>query len=152
MSTSSDPTPRALVTSPSPPLIPVRIARAPTSANLTGNSPTFSDSAGRVFVGGSGSATAGTWFGAIGHAALFALALGDDEVAEISLRGHTLDLRENAGAYQASDALLHYWRLGEDPNAVGYDSGSASTPIDLDDASGYMDSADIVADAPLLLP
>jgi hypothetical protein len=128
------------------------MTRAPTSANLTGNAPTFADSAGRVFIGGSGSATAGTWFGAIGHTAFFALALGDDEVAEISLRGHTLDLRENAGAYQASDALLHYWRLGEDPNAVGYDSGSAATPIDLDDATGYIDGSDIVADAPVLLP
>jgi hypothetical protein len=109
----------------------------------------FSDSAGRVFVGGGGSAT-GTWHGAIGHVAFFGVALGDDEVSEISLRGHTLDLRENAGAYQASAALLHYWRLGEDPNAVGYDSGSAAMPIDLDDASGYIDASDIVADAPVL--
>ncbi len=124
--------------------------RAPSSANLTGNPAVFADSAGRVFVGGSGAGT-GTWLGAIGHVAYFGLALGDDEVAEIYVRGHALDLRANAGTYQASDALLHYWRLGEDPNAVGYDSGAASTPIDLDDASGYIDAADIVADAPVLL-
>jgi hypothetical protein len=125
--------------------------RAPSSATLTGAANTFADSAGRVFLGASGSSGAGTWLGAIGHAAFFALALGDDEVAEIHQRGHTLDLRQNAGAYQANGALLHYWRLGEDANAVGYDSGSAATPIDLDDAAGYIDSADIVADAPILL-
>jgi hypothetical protein len=125
--------------------------RAPSSATLTGNPATFSDSAGRVFVGGSGSGSTGTWFGAIGHVGFFGLALGDDEVAEISLHGHALDLRQNSGAYQASEALLHYWRLGEDPNAVGYDSGSAPQPIDLDDASGYVDGADIVADAPAAL-
>ena len=128
------------------------LTRAPTSANLTGNAATFSDTSGRVFVGGSGSGGTATWLGAIGHVALFGAALGDDEINEISVRGHTLDLRENAGAYQGSAALLHYWRLGEDPNAVGYDSGSAATPIDLDDASGYIDAADIVADAPVLLP
>ena len=127
------------------------VVRAPTSATLSGAAPTFADSAGRVFVGGGDAAGIGTWLGAIGHAAVFGVALGDDEVAEISQRGHALDLREDSGAYQASGALLHYWRLGEDPNAVGYDSGSASTPIDLDDASGYMDGADIVADAPASL-
>lgn len=129
-------------------------ARAPSSANLTGNPAVFGDSAGRVFVGGSGNTTGttGTWLGAIGHVAFFGLALGDDEIAEIFVRGHALDLRSNAGAYQASDALLHYWRLGEDPNAVGYDSGSAATPIDLDDPSGYVDAGDILADAPVLLP
>ncbi len=127
------------------------MTRAPTSANLTGNAPVFTDSAGRVFVGG-GSGASGTWFGAIGHVALFGAALGDDEIDEISLRGHTLDLHENSGAYQASDALLHYWRLGEDPSAVGYDSGLATVPIDLDDPAGYIDAADIVADAPVLLP
>ncbi|MEX2205606.1 MAG: LamG-like jellyroll fold domain-containing protein [Myxococcota bacterium] len=128
--------------------------RAPSSANLTGNPAVFGDSAGHVFVGSSGSSTGttGTWHGAIGHVAFFGLALGDDEVAEIFLRGHTLDLRLDAGAYQSGDALLHYWRLGEDPNAVGYDSGSAPTPIDLDDPSGQIDAGDIVADAPVLLP
>jgi len=130
------------------------LTRAPSSANLTGNPPVFGDSAGRVFVGGSGNTTGttGTWLGAIGHVAFFGLALGDDEIAEIFVRGHALDLRTNAGAYQASDALLHYWRLGEDPNAVGYDSGPAATPIDLDDPSGSVDAGDIVADAPVLLP
>ena len=113
----------------------------------------FSDSAGRMFVGSSGNTTGtpGTWLGEIGHVAFFGAALGDDEVTEIYERGHTLDLRANAGAYQASDALLHYWRLGEDPNAVGYDSGPAAAPIDLDDPAGYVDAADIVADAPVLL-
>jgi len=126
------------------------MTRAPSSASLIGNPPVFSDSAGRVFVGASGGTT-GTWLGAIGHVAFFGAALGDDEVNEIYMRGHTLDLRANAGAYQASDALLHYWRLGENPNAVGYDSGPAAAPIDLDDPAGYIDAADIVADAPVLL-
>jgi hypothetical protein len=130
------------------------MTRAPSSANLTGSPAVFSDSAGRVLVGGTGSTSGatGTWHGAIGHVAFFGVALGDDEVAEIFVRGHALDLRGNAGAYQASEALLHYWRLGEDPNAVGYDSGPATTPIDLDDPSGYIDAGDIVADAPVLLP
>ena len=127
------------------------MVRAPASAVLTGNSATFSDSAGRVFVGG-GTGSAGTWFGAIGHAAIWNVALGDDEIAELSLRGHSLDLRGNLGAYLAKDALLHYWRLGEDPTAVGFDYGAAAVPIDLDDPAGNVDAADIVPDAPVLLP
>ncbi len=125
--------------------------RAPASAVLTGNAATFSDSAGRIFIGASSTGSVATWFGAIGHAALWNVALGDDEIAEISLRGHSLDLRENQGAYLAKDALLHYWRLGEDPTAVGFDYGAAAVPIDLDDPAGNVDAADIVPDAPVLL-
>jgi hypothetical protein len=128
------------------------MARAPASANLTGSPATFSDSAGRVFVGGGATAAAGTFWGAIGQVAIWNVALGDDEIGEISQRGHSLDLRENLGAYQAKDALLHYWRLGENPNAVGFDYGPAAVPIDLDDAAGNVDAADIVPDAPVLLP
>ena len=80
------------------------------------------------------------------------MALGDDEIDEISLGGHALDLRADDGAYLASDALLHYWRLGEDPAAVGFDYGPAAISIDLDDPAGNVDAADIVPDAPVLLP
>jgi hypothetical protein len=135
-----------------PSLLVDGLTRAPTSANLTGHPAVLTDSAGRVFVGGSASGTTGTWFGAIGHIALFGAALGDDEIHEISVRGHTLDLHENAGAYQSSDALLHYWRLGDDPSFVGYDSGTADVAVDLDDPTGSIDVADVVADAPVLLP
>lgn len=125
--------------------------RAPDLAELTGHPPTFSDSAGRIVVGSDGSGTLTTWRGAIGHIGLWNVALGDDEIDEIALRGHTLDLRENAGAYQGMDALLHYWRLGEDVNAVGLDSGSATVPIDLDDPAGGVDASDVVLDAPALV-
>jgi hypothetical protein len=128
--------------------------RAPSSANLTGHPPVFGDSAGRVFVGGTGAAAAGTgtWHGAIGHVAFFGVALGEDEIDELAARGHTLDLHQNSGAYHSSYALLHYWRLGEDPSAVGFDTGTADAAIDLDDPAGNMDAADVLLDAPALLP
>ncbi len=124
----------------------------PASSEFTGHAPVFSDSAGRILIGSTGDAGVGTWYGAIGHVALFDVALGDDEIDELWLRGHSLDLRANLGAYQSTDALLHYWRLGDEPSAVGADFGLASLPIDLDDPAGGIDAADIILDAPALLP
>ena len=137
---------------PTPVLFVDGALQTPANANLTGNPPTFSDSAGRLFVGGGGSDSTGTWWGAIGHAAIWSEALADDEVDEIVARGHALDLRENLGAYQAKDALLHYWRPGESTSAVGFDFGRTSVPIDLDDAAGNVDATDIVADGPTPVP
>jgi hypothetical protein len=89
---------------------------------------------------------AAPWLGRLGHAAVFASALGAGEVAEISLYGHELDLRGDLGAYRSSDALAHYWRLGDDASAVGVDSGSAA--LDLDDPYGNVDGSDVVRDGP----
>jgi hypothetical protein len=89
---------------------------------------------------------AAPWLGRLGHAALFSTALAASEVAEISLYGHELDLRGDLGGYQSSSALTHYWRLGDDPDAVGFDSGSA--PLSLDDPYGNVDGSDVVPDGP----
>jgi hypothetical protein len=89
---------------------------------------------------------AAPWLGRLGHAAIWSAALGAQEIAEISLLGHTLDLRVATGDYQAAAALAHYWRLGSDQAAVGFDYGLL--PLDLDDAGGNLDVADVVGDAP----
>lgn len=89
---------------------------------------------------------AAPWLGRLGHAAIWDAALGAQEIAEISTLGHALDLRVASGDYRAADALAHYWRLGSDAAAVGFDYGLL--PLDLDDADGNLDVADVVGDAP----
>ncbi len=125
---------------------------APDASELASSAPIFSDTPGLIVLGGSDGADVGTWFGAIGHAALFSTALDEDEIDEIWFRGHSLDLRESLGAYDSAAALLHYWRLGENPAAVAADLGAARPPLDLDDPAGGIDATDIVADAPAPLP
>lgn len=125
---------------------------APESSELTGSAPIFSDTPGLIVLGGGDGSGVGTWFGAIGHVALFATALDDEAIDEIWFRGHSLDLRESLGAYDSASALLHYWRLGEDPAAVAADLGTSRPPLDLDDPAGGIDATDIVADAPAPLP
>jgi hypothetical protein len=97
-------------------------------------------------LGAADSTRAAPWLGRLGHVAVFSAVLGAAEIAEISMRGHDLDLRGDAGAYQASGSLAHYWRLGGDPAAVGSDSGVA--PVDFDDPYGNLDADDVVRDAP----
>lgn len=50
----------------------------------------------------------------------------------------------------ANPKLAHYWRLGADPNAVGFDY-SLVGPLDLDEPAGNVDAEDIVEDAPASL-
>ncbi len=89
---------------------------------------------------------AAPWLGRLGHAAVFGVALGAAEVAEISLHGHEVDLRADVGSYESAGALAHYWRLGGDADAVGRDSGPA--PLDFDDPYGNVDGEDVVRDGP----
>jgi hypothetical protein len=99
-----------------------------------------------ISLGAADSTRAAPWLGRLGHVAVFSAVLGAAEIAEISTRGHDLDLRGDAGTYQASGSLAHYWRLGGDPAAVGSDSGLA--PVDFDDPYGNLDADDVVRDAP----
>ncbi len=100
-----------------------------------------------AFVLGTGEAgRSAPWLGRLGHAAVWNTALLPDEIAEISLLGHALDLRADSAEYLGAAALAHYWRLGADAEAVGLDYGVA--PIDLDDPLGGLDAADVVDDAP----
>ena len=50
---------------------------------------------------------------------------------------------------QSAASLLHYWRLGDDSNAVGFDYGVAGEALDLTDKDG---GVDIVADGPEPVP
>ncbi len=105
-------------------------------------------SAGSYFValGAADPARSQPWLGGLGHAALWNAPLEAEDIAEISLYGHALDLRSDVGEYLGADALVHYWRVGADGNAVGFDAGPA--PLDLDDPYGNVDVDDVVADGP----
>ena len=56
-----------------------------------------------------------------------------------------MDLRESFDAY-GPGKLRHYWRLGEDLDAIGAD-WVQSSPVHLDQAVG-IDASDVVSDAP----
>jgi hypothetical protein len=117
----------------------------------TGSAALFTDSERRVYLGMADPSTSQPWRGMLGHAALWDQALGDAEIQEMALRGHSIDLSQQTGAYQGQDALLHYWRPGFDPGAPGLDYGPASIPLDLDDPNGNVDASDVAPDAPVLL-
>jgi hypothetical protein len=116
------------------------------SMGATGISTALSAESYFVTLGAGDVERAAPWLGRLGHAAIWSAALGAPEIAEISLQGHALDLRVASGDYQAAEALAHYWRLGSDQAAVGFDYGLL--PVDLDDAGGNLDVADVVGDAP----
>jgi hypothetical protein len=117
----------------------------------TGSAAVFTDSERRVYFGTANPSISQPWRGMLGHAALWGEALGDAEIQEMALGGHGIDLSQQTGAYQAQDALLHYWRLGFDPAAPGLDYGPADVPVDLDDPNGNIDASDVAPDAPVLL-
>ena len=83
------------------------------------------DSERSVLLGGSPSLD-----GLIGHTALWARALSAQEIAQVHFLGHAINLRGDIGDYQSSAHLRHYWRLGEDPVAIGRDF-AANPTIDL---------------------
>ena len=113
-------------------------------------SPALSESDYFVALGAGRVGRSDPWPGQLGHAAIWNALLGEPEIAEISMRGHELDLRTDVGDYRGASALGHYWRLGHDPAALGLDSGLAP-PLDLDDPSGNVDARNIVSDAPASL-
>jgi hypothetical protein len=88
----------------------------------------------------------GPWRGRLGHSAIFARALGPEEITELSIRGHEVDLRADLGAYHGAAALAHYWRLGALAATVGLDF--VALPLDLNDPAGNVAADDVVADAP----
>lgn len=99
-----------------------------------------------ITLGAADAERAAPWRGRLGHAALFQGVLGGEEIAEISLRGHALDLRSALGQYHGASALTHYWRLGATDDAVIRDSGPL--PLDFDDPYGNIDRADVASDGP----
>lgn len=111
----------------------------------------MADSARRIFIGADASGAGDSWRGQLGHVAIWDSALSDAAMHEISVMGHGIDLRNAGLEYGEQEALLHYWRLGDDSNGIGFDYGNASKLVDLDDASGGIDADDIVAEAPAVL-
>lgn len=103
---------------------------------------------GYVRLGGSPTPGATGYAGRIGHTAIWADALTRSELSDIHARGHQIDLRVPAGRYESFGELVHYWRLGEDPGAIGFDLGTSDAPIDLDDPAGGVGPAQIVMDGP----
>lgn len=82
--------------------------------------------------------------GRVGHAALWARALGEDELVVASVRGHALDLRAGDGGA----ALAHYWRLGDGEAGFEFDLADTGLAIDLAPSSANVLA---VEDAPLPL-
>jgi hypothetical protein len=111
----------------------------------------MSDSARRVFVAADARGEGHSWRGQLGHVGIWSAALGDGALHEISAMGHDIDLRSPGVEYREQESLLHYWRLGDDANGIGFDYGAAATPLDLDEGRGGIDVDDIVADAPAAL-
>jgi hypothetical protein len=64
-------------------------------------------------------------------------------VLENSGSPHTFDNRVDSGAYNASANLVHYWRLGEDSDDIGKDSGTG-TAINVGDDALNMTADDRV--------
>lgn len=104
--------------------------------------------AGFLRVGGSGISGEKGFLGRLGHLGLWREGLSPAAFSEIQLRGHELDLRDPVGVYAASQSLIHYWRLGEPSQDLGYDLGFADGPLDLDDPAGGLTQADFVRDGP----
>lgn len=59
--------------------------------------------------------------GAFGHTALWDEALTANEVLRIFTGAHSIDLRQNIDNYTSSANLVHYYKLGEDPDTMGRD-------------------------------
>ena len=99
---------------------------------------------GFLRVGGSGVIGEKGFLGRLGHLAIWREALSPAAFSEIQLRGHEVDVRDPVGVYAGSDSLIHYWRLGESSQNLGYDLGFADRPLDLDDPAGGVTLADFV--------
>jgi hypothetical protein len=127
------------------------VLQAASGAVATGSAAVFTDSPRRIYLGTADPSISQPWRGTLGHAALWDEALGDVEIQEMAVRGHTIDLRQETGAYRGNDALVHYWRLGFDPAAPGLDYGPAGVPLDLDDPNGNIDASDVTPEAPVLM-
>lgn len=69
----------------------------------------------------------GMWNSALAEAEALALFNGGD--------GRAANWYADLGAYVSSDDLVHWWRLGFDPNDPGKDYGVAAVPIDVDQNS-----------------
>lgn len=90
-----------------------------------------------------------TWIGRIHSGAAWNKVLTSSEVTEIynSAAPGEFDLRENSGNYVSSENLLHWWRLGLDPNRIGKDYGRGH-PIDIMHDATNISASDIVTDSP----
>ena len=121
------------------------VPQSPAAPAATGQTPSFTDTSRGVSLGG-GVASLDPWWGLLGHVAIWNQALTVAEVQEISLAGHSIDLRVNAGSYEGENWLMHYWRLGDSVASL-VDLGFGS-PLDLEDPTGLLQS---VLDGPLAL-
>ncbi|MCH2185670.1 LamG domain-containing protein [Myxococcota bacterium] len=106
---------------------------------------------GFLRVGGSGVTGEKGFLGRLGHLAMWRDALSPAAFSEIQRRAHEVDVRDPVGVYAASDSLIHYWRLGESSQSLGYDLGFADRPLDLDDPAGGVTQAAFVEDGPTSL-
>jgi hypothetical protein len=108
----------------------------------------MSDSPRRVFLGADASGEGHSWRGQLGHVGVWNTALSELAMLEVSAMGHGMDLRNPGIDYRGQVALLHYWRLGDESNGIGFDYAVAGVPVDLDDESAGIDGNDIVEEAP----
>lgn len=104
-----------------------------------------------VSLGGSADEPGTGFRGRIGHVAVWDSVLSWVALAEVQGRGHPIDLRIPTGAYANDASLVHYWRLGDVDDAVGFDLGAGAQPLDLDDPAGGIAYDDIVLDGPASL-
>jgi hypothetical protein len=79
--------------------------------------------------------------------AVWSSALSADEIAQLYSRRNSIDLRKDTEAYTSASNLVHYWKLGEDPDDIGKDYVD-SNQIDVDTNAANITTADIVGDAP----
>ena len=104
-----------------------------------------------VSIGGAADEPGAGFRGRIGHVAVWDSVLSWVALAEVQGRGHPIDLRIPTGAYGNDASLVHYWRLGDVDDAVGFDLGASAQPLDLDDPAGGIAYDDIVLDGPASL-
>jgi hypothetical protein len=81
-------------------------------------------------------------------------AIWDDDLDQANITaifnegdGLGFDLSSDSGNYNKSANLIHWWKLGEDADDIGADSGGGAA-IDIDTNAVNISSADIVEDAP----
>jgi hypothetical protein len=128
-------------------LLPCTLLESEGSGTMLG----LPDADWTLYLGGTSAPGDPGLVGRLGHTAIWAEAVSLFELSEIHARGHQIDLRLPVGTYASGETLVHYWRLGEYANPVGYDLGRSDAPIDLDDPAGGVDAADVVMDGPLAI-
>jgi hypothetical protein len=114
-------------------------------AKTVDNSGTMSDSLRTVAFANLGTSDFADLGANMHSVSIWNVALTQAEITSLQNGGapENLDNRFATGNYAKQDNLMHYWRLGLDPNRMGRDYGKAA-PIDIMEDPTGVDSGDIV--------